>query len=402
VPSNLHLPRLRETALFVPGIVHRAEHYERFLDWDWVVATVVALAAYAAMVPRGRALAPRLGLGDVNAGIVLGVLTFTVVWAATLPCAIAATWWERRYGISRESYVQAVQGAGARLLGTTAIVVVVLAIVLALARRLGRRWWLAAGPAIAAVLLVLQLLAPYAATLNTHAVRSPQLRAAIGTLERREHAGTPPVRVDDVSARTTAANAFAVGIGPTERIVLWSTLLDGRFAADQVRFVVGHELGHLARNHIVRGVGWFALLVLPVLLVTAYAVDLRRPGAVPAALLVIALCRLALLPLQNDISRRYEREADWIGLNGTRDPAAARHLFTNFQATGLQDPSPPGWVHVLLDDHPTLLQRVELAQAWSARRASPSARAAGSYLRTPWRLSPPLRRASPRLRLRRY
>src|SRR5207249_12114810 len=121
--------------------------------------------------PRGRALAPRLGLGGVNAGIVLAVLTFTVVWAATLPCAIAATWWERRYGISRESYVQAVQGAWSRLLGTTAIVVGVLAIVLALARRLGRRWWLAAGPAIAAVFLVLHLLVPYAVTLNMHAVR---------------------------------------------------------------------------------------------------------------------------------------------------------------------------------------------------------------------------------------
>jgi STE24 endopeptidase len=319
------------------------------------------------MVPRGRALAPRLGLGSVNAGIVLGVLTLAVVWTATLPCALAATWWERRYGISRESYAAAVQAAWGRLLGTTTIVVVVLAIVLALARRLGRRWWLAAGPAIAAVFLALQLVVPYAVTIDTHAVRSPRLKEDIRTLERREHAGTPRVRVDDVGNTTTAANAFAIGIGPTERVVLWSTLLDGRFARDQIRFVVGHELGHLARNHVLRGAGWFALLVLPVLLVTASAVDVRRPAAVPVALLVIALCRLALLPLQNDISRRYEREADWIGLNGTRDPTAARKLFTNFLATGLSDPSPPGWVHVLLDDHPTLLQRVEMTDAWKLK-----------------------------------
>jgi STE24 endopeptidase len=363
VPSNLRLPHLDERAIFSPRLVHRAEHYERFLDWDWVVGTVLALAAYAAMVPRGRALAPRLGLGNVNAGIVVGVLTFTVVWAATLPPALAATWWERRYGISRESYGTALGAAWARLLALTIVIVIVLAIVLAFARRFGRRWWLAAGPAIATIFVALQFIAPFIATLDTHPVRSPRLKADIRTLERREDAGTPPVRIDDVGGRTTAANAFSTGIGPTERVVLWSTLLDGRFSQDEVRFVVGHELAHLARNHILRGVGWFALLVLPVLLVTAYAADVRRPGAVPLALLVIALCQLALLPLRNEISRRYESEADWIGLNGTRDAAAARGLFAGFVRTSLEDPSPPGWAHVWLDTHPTPLQRVEMTVA---------------------------------------
>ena len=131
--------------------------------------------------------------------------------------------------------------------------------------------------------------------------------------------------------------------------------------------MIGHELGHLVRNHPLRAVGWFGLLVLPVLLVAAFTADIRRPAAVPLALLVIAVAQLAILPLRNTISRRYEREADWIGLNGTRDPAAARGLFSGFVATSLQDPSPPGWVHVLLDDHPTALQRVEMARAWRDR-----------------------------------
>jgi Zn-dependent protease with chaperone function len=89
---------------------------------------------------------------------------------------------------------------------------------------------------------------------------------------------------------------------------------------------------------------------------------------VPLALLVIALAQLVVLPVQNAIARRYEREADWIGLNATRDPAAARGLFVGFVRTSLQDPSPPGWVHIMLDDHPTPLQRVELARAFALRR----------------------------------
>ena len=367
VPSNLRLPHLDERAIFGAGLVRKAEHYERFLDWDWVLGTLAALGAYVVMVRRGRALAPRLGLGNVNAGIVLGVVTFTVVWGATLPFTLADVWWERRHGISRESYAQAVGSAWGGLIGSIVVAVIVLAIVLALARRFGRRWWFAAVPVLTAFLLVLQLIVPYLVTAGTHPVRSARLRTEIRALERREHAGNPPVRIDDVSGRTTAANAFSIGIGPTERVVIWNTLLDGRFSANEIRFVIGHELGHLVRNHPLRAVGWFGLLVLPVLLVAAFTADIRRPGAVPLALLVIAVAQLAILPLRNTISRRYEREADWIGLNGTRDPAAARGLFSGFVATSLQDPSPPGWVHVLLDDHPTALQRVEMARAWRDR-----------------------------------
>jgi STE24 endopeptidase len=367
VPASLHLPRLDEREIFGSGLVRRAVRFERFLDWNWVLASLAALAANVVMVRRGRALVRSLGLGPVNAGIVVGVVTLTLVWAATLPFALADVWWERRHDISRESYVQALTSAWEGLLGRTVVGVIVLFVVLALARRLGRRWWLAAAPAIAAVVFVLLLVSPYLDSFGTHPVRSDRLRADIRMLERREHVGTPPIRVQDVSGRTRVANAFAVGIGPTERVILWNTLLDGRFSPNEVRFVLGHELGHLARNHVLRGAGWFALLVLPVLLVTAYAADLRSPEAVPLALLVIALAQLLVLPVQNAIARRYEREADWIGLNATRDPAAARGLFVGFVRTSLQDPSPPGWVHVLLDDHPTPLQRVELARAWALR-----------------------------------
>ena len=367
VPAHLRLPRLDERAVFGSLLVHRAERYERFLDCDWILATLAALTAYALTARRARALAAGLGLGRINAGIVLGVVTFTIVWAATLPFGLAAVWWERRHGISRESYGAALAGAWGNLLAATVVAVVALAIVLALARRLGRRWWIAAAPALAALFLLLQLVDPFLATIGTHPVRSAALRRDIRTLERREHAGNPSVRVDDVSGRTREANAFSIGIGPTERVVLWNTLLDGRFSPGEIRFVVGHELGHLVRNHILRAVAWFALLLMPVLVVTAYTADVRRPAAVPLALLVIAVAQLALLPLRNAISRRYEAEADWIGLTGSRHPAAARGLFKRFVATSLQDPSPPGWVDVLLDDHPTPLRRVEMAEIWRAR-----------------------------------
>ena len=47
--------------------------------------------------------------------------------------------------------------------------------------------------------------------------------------ERIEHVTGTPVRVQDVSARTDQANAFTIGFGPSTHVVIWNTLLDGRF-----------------------------------------------------------------------------------------------------------------------------------------------------------------------------
>src|SRR5438093_1388034 len=63
-------------------------------------------------------------------------------------------------------------------------------------------------------------------------------------------------------------------------------------------------------------------------------------------------------------SCRSEAEADWMALNATRDPSAARGLFKGFVTTDLQNPDPPGWVHVFLENHPSALVRVEQAEAW--------------------------------------
>jgi STE24 endopeptidase len=74
-----------------------------------------------------------------------------------------------------------------------------------------------------------------------------------------------------------------------------------------------------------------------------------------------------LTPFGNAVSRRYEAEADWSALRATRDPAAAVGLFRKFTRYDLVQPSPPDWSYVLLDNHPTVVQRLAMARAWRAR-----------------------------------
>lgn len=366
---GLELPHVDENAVFGREVVREARRYGLFLDLDVLAGALAGIAVLAWLARRGPRLARNLGLERVNSGIVVGLVCLTAVWAVDLPFALAGEWWQRRHGISRESYAASLGAAWATLVLTALIGFVAFAIVLGLAKRVGRSWWLAAAPLLVGFLLALQLGLPYLLSLGTDPLPAGRLATQIVQLEHREGSGSPEVRIETVSDKTTAANAYSVGVGPTEHVVFWDTLLDG-FEPDQVRFVAAHELAHLARDHVLKGIAWFALLLVPVLLAIVWVTERRgglSPAVVPLGLLVLAVAQFALQPLRAAISRRYEAEADWVALGATRDPGAARGLFAGFVTDSLQDPSPPGWLHALLDDHPSLLDRVELARAWQLR-----------------------------------
>ena len=368
VPADLHLPSLEARRLFGAHVVDAGTRFDRFFELEWLIATLAKLTALVVMTRRGPRFVRSLGLGPVNAGIVTGVLVATVVWAVNVPFGIAASWWSRRHGILQESWGSIVFSPWGSLLRTTFMTAIVLAVVLMLAQRFAQRWWIPAAALVFGLAVLLQLLIPYAQGLGTHGVRSPAFAAQIRRLEDREQVGRPSVRIVPMRHQTTAANAFAIGIGPSRGIFIWDTMLDGRFTPREVRFVVAHELGHLARRHIWKGIAWGALIGIPILILVAFVTGrrdgLRNPAAVPLAFLTITAAGVATAPLVNAVSRRYEAEADWMALNATGDPSAGRGLFQRFVTTDLQDPDPPGWVHVFLEDHPNALVRVEQAEAW--------------------------------------
>jgi Zn-dependent protease with chaperone function len=375
VPAHLHAPALDPRTVFGARAVRAGVRFERFLDYDWLLQTLTSLTVLAVMTRRAPRLARSLGLGPVNAGLVTGVLVLTAVWAASLPFGFASAWWQRRHGISKEDWASIVFSPWGTLLAGTAGAVVLLSLLLLLAKRFPNGWWAAAAFVLLPLALVVQFAVPYLNRLGTHPIRSERIAAVIPQLEAREHAGKPTIRVQPVHDKTTAANAYAVGLGPSSSVFVWDTMLDGRFTRREVRFVLAHELAHIGRRHLWKGVAWGGLVGLPLLGAVAFATRRRggllAPGVIAFALLVLVVLQLAASPLTNLVSRRYEAEADWVGLRGSRDPQAARGLFKRFVVTDLQDPSPPGWVHAFLDDHPTPLRRVEQADAFARRSSLP-------------------------------
>jgi STE24 endopeptidase len=367
VPSDLRLPHLNASDYFTQAQLDRARSFERFVRIDFLLSQIALVLALVWYARNGARFTRESAAGRVGTGLLLGMLGLAFVWLAQFPFGIAELWWERRHGISHQNYFDWIVGSFFGLGGEFLAICLIIAIVMGFAGLLRNRWWIPGVPAILGVLVLVVFISPFLIP-DVHALRSERLRSDVRSLERVENTGSVPVRVQDVHEFTTAPNAEATGLGPTRRVILWDTLLGGRFKPGEVRVVIAHELGHLKHQHIWRGVAWTAVFGLPIAVLIALATRRRGglyvPTAVPLALLVFVVLQLVSLPLRNATTSRMEAEADWTALQATRDPAAATSLFRRLAVTSRADPDPPGWWQLLTGDHPTIMRRIEMAKAF--------------------------------------
>jgi STE24 endopeptidase len=371
VPADLHRPRLDASAFFSPAQLHRAARYSSVGRLLFFLAVAVQLAVLAVLALLGRRLARGFALGEIGAGVMIGVAASLFVTLATLPVGLASLWWDRRYGITKQEYWGFVLGQWSGVLAQTATVAIVLAVVMSLARRFPRGWWAIVAPLFVAVGAVFVVVGALLAPIGTHPIRDPQVAAVVERLEQREGVPHTKVRVDKVSNETRAVNGETTGVGPTTVVVLWDTLFKSHLSDPAIEFVTAHELGHVARRHVLKGLGWGVLFTVPLTFLLAWATrrrgGLHRAEVVPFALLVAFGLSLLATPLENVVSRRYESEADWMALQATRDPGAGREAFRSFTRIDLVQPNPPEWSYVLLDTHPTVIQRIAMTEAWETR-----------------------------------
>jgi STE24 endopeptidase len=371
VPSDLQLPKVDPATLFPASQLHRADRYDSVASLLYLLGIAVELAILVVLTLFGRRMARGFALGQIGGGVMIAVAANLFVWLGALPIGIVGQWWDRRYAISKRGYWSFVGQQATALAVQTATVAIVLAVVMLIARRLRRRWWLVVAPLFVAVGVGFVVVGALVTTSEAHRLRRPEVTRAVRRLAAREGVPGVKVRVQDVASDTRAVNAETTGIGSTTVVVLWNTLFRSHLSNRAIEFVAAHELGHAARRHILKGIAWGLLFTVPLTFLLAEATR-RRGGihlaeVVPFALLVSAVLGVLSTPLQNVVSRRYEAEADWMALQATHDPAAGRAAFESFTRVDLAEPNPPWWDYVLLENHPTVIQRIAMTRAWERR-----------------------------------
>ena len=342
------------------------------------MATGVTWTAVVALNgARWRPVVSRLAFGrSLPAAVLFGAGLAVSGDVVRLPVSAAGYGWGRAHGL----VTQPVGGwladrgkamvLGAGLSGALAVATA------ATMRRSPRAWWFATWGVVSVGTVALTLVGPKLIEplfQRTRPLDDPDLEHDVREVAGRIGVPVREVVLNDASTRTTGSNAYVSGLGPTRRMVLFDTLVRD-FPRDQVRFVVAHELAHVARRHILRGSLISAAASLPALAgiagVVAVATGTRRLGPRDADL---TLRRLTVTAVGVGIvgtlagrfgmrmSRGFEREADWEALRVTEDPDAAIALHKGLVDRNLGVPDPPGWVQRLWGSHPTALERIGLA-----------------------------------------
>src|SRR5262249_54919833 len=175
-----------------------------------------------------------------------------------------------------------------------------------------------------------------------------------------------------LSQETRKANAALTGLGRTRRVLLGDTLLEG-FSPEEIEVVFAHEIGHHVFRHLPKlvalslaaaAVGFW--LVDRVLVLGASALGYAGsadPAALPLVLLVLTVLSVLLEPIQNAISRAFERQCDRYALERTHNATAYQSAFIKLARLNKADPDPHPLVVWLHHDHPPIRERLAMANA---------------------------------------
>lgn len=241
----------------------------------------------------------------------------------------------------------------------------------------GPWWWLAAAATFFLVGVVLGQLVPVLILPLFYKIEkldAPELTNRIARLAEGTGLSIEGVYRMDLSAETVKANAMLAGLGRTRRVLLSDTLLDS-FTPDEVEVIFAHEIGHHVLHHIRKlivagllysAVGFLICDRLLSLWTTWHGGTLdyaQLPvDTAPLLLLILAVFGLLLGPLQNAVSRRFERQADRYALDRAGQREAYLSAFRKLAKLNKDDPS-PHWLDVFLfHSHPPIAQRLAMAE----------------------------------------
>ena len=241
----------------------------------------------------------------------------------------------------------------------------------------GPWWWLAAAAVFFVVTVIMgQLLPDVVLPLfyKIERLENAELTERMARLAEGTGLSIQGVYRMGLSEETAKANAMLTGLGRTRRVLMGDTLLD-QFSSDEIEVIFAHEIGHHVFRHIrkmiVAGVlysllgFWICDRVLAWWVQMQYGgpVDAHHmpPSTLPLLMLVLTVFALVLEPLQNIISRRYERQCDRYALARTGLRQAYVSAFRKLARLNKDDPDPHPLEVFLFHSHPPISERLKMA-----------------------------------------
>ncbi|PWK13350.1 M48 family metallopeptidase [Tumebacillus permanentifrigoris] len=363
------------------GEYQRTQDYSRTKDalyfasvgFEWVVYLFVLGAGLSAKLrDRARSIFTRWSFGQVTVYTVLFQLLLTLL-------ELPLDWYRHvvdvNYGVSNMTGSAWLQDLLTSLAVDTVLTIPVIWLALLFLKKSPRRWWLwlwLTSVPLTAFMIIIQPIVIDPLYNDFKPLQNQELKTKILDLAHRAQIPSDDVYEVDMSKKTNALNAYVNGIGPSARIVLWDTTLQ-KLNDEEILFIMGHEMGHYVKHHILWGFAGIVggTLVLVYVIATLYRRIVHWMGehwniehhhdlsAVPLVLLLVSVLNFASSPLNNYLERFYEHSADQYAVQITQDPQSGIRSFQKLARLSLSDPNPPEIVKFFRYTHPTISERID-------------------------------------------
>lgn len=231
-----------------------------------------------------------------------------------------------------------------------------------------RYWWLIAASVMAVFIIIAAYLYPILIDPLFYKFKKlDDKKLEENILEITDSAGIEvgEILIADASRKTIRANAYFTGIGNTKRIVLYDNLIDN-FSSKEILNVVAHEAGHWRYSHVLKSIGlsiagvFLGFFILSLIFSrTGLIGDIR---IIFILVLIVSLFTFLILPLQNMVSRYFERQTDEIALEITHGYDTQITLMTRLAESNLSDVNPHPLIKYILYSHPPILERIIFAR----------------------------------------
>ncbi|MFZ1808569.1 MAG: M48 family metallopeptidase [Cyclobacteriaceae bacterium] len=247
-------------------------------------------------------------------------------------------------------------------------------------RKVKEKWWLWGGFITFFFLVLILFISPIfiSPLFNEYkSLKEGSIRNEILSMARANSVPANNVYQFDASKQSDRISANVSGIGSTIRISLNDNLLN-RCTPEEVKAVMGHELGHYVLNH-----GPEDLIYFSIIFIIGFAFvnwlfqkainkwgdkwnikDISDVAGFPLFVALFSIYLFLATPFLNSVIRSAEMEADVFGLNAAREPDGFASVA--MKLSEYRKISPGYWEEIIFFDHPSGRTRVHTAMKWKA------------------------------------
>jgi len=285
---------------------------------------------------------------------------------------------EHRFGLATQTFPQ---WFGEQLIAFVLQFVIVslfVAVLYLIVRATKSAWWIWGAGVTVVFLIVLTTSFPVfvAPLFNTYTpMEDGPLKQDILLMAQANGVPADNVYVFDVSRQSNRITANVSGMFGTTRISLSDTLI-ARASPEAVRHVMAHEIGHYTLNHQVSDLTMLGVTIAIIFALVHWSFQaivcgercgvrsIADPAGLPLAAALFSFLVALATPINNNIVRYHELQADHFGLNVSRAPAGAAEAAVMVSEYRKMHPTP--FEEWFFYDHPSGYTRIRMAMQWQA------------------------------------